>query len=77
MSANSNHDLFRDILRLPVVGLYDYMGRAFIDRTPAVQQILHLFLSIASGLAAGDQLVVVGQAYVTDGAAVRIVSGEG
>ena len=32
---------------------------------------------IASGLAAGDQLVVVGQAYVTDGAAVRIVSGEG
>ncbi len=32
---------------------------------------------ITRGLSAGDQLVTVGQAYLTDGAAVRIVSGEG
>lgn len=31
---------------------------------------------VASGLSAGDQLVIVGQAYLSDGAAVRIVSGE-
>lgn len=32
---------------------------------------------ITQGLSAGDLLVTVGQAYLTDGAAVRIVSGEG
>ena len=31
---------------------------------------------IAEGLSAGDQLVVVGQSYLTDGDPVRIVSGE-
>lgn len=32
---------------------------------------------VISGLEAGDQLVTVGQAYLSDGDAVRIVSGEG
>lgn len=32
---------------------------------------------VTSGLSAGDQLVVVGQAYLSDGDAVRVVSGEG
>ena len=32
---------------------------------------------VTSGLTSGDQLVVVGQAYLSDGDAVRIVSGEG
>ncbi|WP_160665185.1 efflux RND transporter periplasmic adaptor subunit [Colidextribacter sp. OB.20] len=32
---------------------------------------------VTSGLEAGDQLVVVGQAYLSDGDAARIVSGEG
>ena len=32
---------------------------------------------VTSGLGAGDQLVVVGQAYLSEGDAVRIVSGEG
>jgi len=32
---------------------------------------------ITSGLAGGEQLVVVGQTYLSDGDAVRIVSGEG
>ena len=32
---------------------------------------------VTSGLNSGDQLVVVGQAYLSDGDAVRIVSGEG
>ena len=32
---------------------------------------------ITSGLEAGEQLVTVGQAYLSDGDAVRIVSGEG
>lgn len=32
---------------------------------------------ITNGLSAGDQLVTVGQAYLSDGDAVRIVSGEG
>ena len=31
---------------------------------------------VTSGLKAGDQLVIVGQAYLSDGDAVRIVSGE-
>ena len=31
---------------------------------------------ITEGLSAGDQLVVVGQSYLTDGDPVRIVSGE-
>ena len=32
---------------------------------------------ITSGLEAGDQLVTVGQAYLSDGDPVRVVSGEG
>lgn len=32
---------------------------------------------VTSGLEAGDQLVTVGQAYLSDGDAVRVVSGEG
>lgn len=32
---------------------------------------------VTSGLKAGDQLVTVGQAYLSDGDAVRVVSGEG
>jgi len=32
---------------------------------------------VKSGLKAGEQLVYVGQAYLEDGTAVRIVSGEG
>ena len=31
---------------------------------------------ITSGLSAGQQLVTVGQSYLSDGAAVRVVSGE-
>ena len=31
---------------------------------------------VTSGLKAGDQLVIVGQAYLSDGDAVRVVSGE-
>jgi RND family efflux transporter MFP subunit len=31
---------------------------------------------VTSGLAAGEQLVTVGQSYLTDGDAVRVVSGE-
>ena len=31
---------------------------------------------VSSGLTGGEQLVTVGQAYLKDGAAVRIVSGE-
>ena len=31
---------------------------------------------VPSGLTGGEQLVTVGQAYLTDGALVRIVSGE-
>ena len=31
---------------------------------------------VLTGLAAGEQLVTVGQAYLQDGDAVRIVSGE-
>ena len=32
---------------------------------------------ITSGLTAGEQLVTVGQSYLNDGDAVRVVSGEG
>lgn len=31
---------------------------------------------VTSGLSAGQQLVTVGQSYLSDGAAVRVVSGE-
>ena len=46
------------------------------DRVVTLGRSDDTYIEILSGLQEGDQLVVVGQAYLEDGAPVRIVTGE-